>query len=504
MNRKIKNIVLVEPRPADYHVFARYPLPRMGVVLLGTILKKAGYNVKVFVETISNIDFDALFEADLVGISSITPTVTRCYELARLLHFENIPVVMGGPHVSFLPDEALKYCDYVMKGEADEVILDLVRAIETGEGFDKIHGLSWRKDGQIHHNPIAPLCRDLDKLPVPDFSIIHGFKSLPIYPVITSRGCPYDCNFCAVTEMFGHRYRFRNPELVIEDIKALNKDWVFFYDDNFTASPARTKKLLELMLRNNVKPHWTAQVRTDVARDDELLQLMQDTNCYGCYIGIESINPETLKEYNKKQTVEDIELCVRKLHERNIKIHGMFVLGSDEDSVEVARETVNFAKRYKIDTVQFMILTPLPGTKLYDKLKKEGRILTSAWNLYDGHHVVFKPKGMTPFQLQWETVKAMKSFYSYPQVIRSLFSFDFSTSILRLYARRLIRRWARKNKNYVELTKNFTIEQGKRLEKAANAIASDLCKRLSRFYKKNSSRLMKVKSATQNTSAVNQ
>jgi radical SAM superfamily enzyme YgiQ (UPF0313 family) len=497
MNKKIKNIVLVEPRPADYHVFARYPLPRMGVVLLGTILKKAGYNVKVFVETISKIDFSTLFEADLVGISSITPTATRCYELAKLIRLENIPVVMGGPHVSFMPDEALNYCDYVMKGEADEVILDLVKVIESGQGFEKIQGLSYRKDGTIVHNPTAPLCRELDRLPVPDFNVIHGLKSLPIYPVITSRGCPYDCNFCAVTEMFGHRYRFRKPELVLEDIKALNTDWVFFYDDNFTASPARTKQLLELMLRNNVKPHWTAQVRTDVARDNELLQLMQDTNCYGCYIGIESINPDTLKEYNKKQTVEDIELCVRKLHERNIKIHGMFVLGSDEDSVEVARETVNFAKRYRIDTVQFMILTPIPGTKLYDKLQKEGRILTTAWNLYDGHHVVFKPKGMTPFQLQWETVKAMKSFYSYSQVIKSVIGFDFYTSILRLYAHRLIRRWARKNRNYLELTRNFTIEKGKRLEKAASAVASDLWKRLSKFYKKNSARLLKVKTASE-------
>jgi len=491
MNKKIKNIVLVEPRPADYHVFARYPLPRMGVILLGTILKNAGYNVKVFVETISNLDFDALFEADLVGISSITPTVTRCYELAKLLRIEDIPVVMGGPHVSFMPDEALKSCDYVMKGEADEVILDLVKAIETGDGLDKIPGLSFRQNGIVKHNPPAPLCRDLNKLPTPDFSIIHGFKSLPIYPVITSRGCPYDCNFCAVTEMFGHRYRFRNAELVIEDIKSINKDWIFFYDDNFTASPSRTKQLLELMLKNNLKPHWTAQVRTDVARDNELLDLMQKTNCYGCYIGIESINPETLKEYNKKQTIEDIELCVRKLHERNIKIHGMFVLGSDEDSVEVARETANFAKKYNIDTVQFMILTPLPGTKLYDKLRKEGRILTTAWNLYDGHHVVFKPKGMTPFQLQWETVKAMKSFYSYSQVLKSLIGFDLYTSILRLYAHRLIKRWSRKNKSYFELTKNFTIEHGRRLERAASAVAADLWNRLSKFYKKNRTHLLK-------------
>lgn len=490
--KKIKNIVLVEPRPPDYNVFTRYPLPRMGVVLLGTILKNAGYNVKVFVETVANLDFESLFSADLVGISSITPTATRCYELAKLLRLENIPVILGGPHVSFLADEALKYADFVMKGEADEVIVDLVKAIEKDEGFEKIPGLSFKKDGKVFHNPVAPLCRDLNTLPTPDFGIIQGLKGLPIYPVITSRGCPYDCNFCSVTEMFGHKYRFRKPELVVEDIKSLNSDWVFFYDDNFTASPARTKQLLDLMLKNNLKPHWTAQVRTDVARDSELLQLMEATNCYACYIGIESVNPETLKAYNKKQTIEDIEYCVARLHERNIKIHGMFVLGSDEDSVEVVRETVNFAKRYKIDTVQFMILTPIPGTKLYEKLQKEGRILTTAWNLYDGHHVVFKPKGMTPFQLQWETVKAMKSFYSYGQIIKSFVGFDFYTSILRLYAHRLIKRWARQNRHYVELTRNFTIEKGRRLEKAASAVASDLWKRLSKFYKKNSARLLKT------------
>ncbi|HEY4716972.1 MAG TPA: radical SAM protein [bacterium] len=490
MNKKIKNIVLIEPRSPDYHVFSKFPLPRMGVLILGSLLRDAGYNVKVFVETIRKIDFDILMQADIVGISGITSTVTRCYELAKLLRLENIPVVMGGPHVSFMPDEALKYCDYVLKGEADDNILDFIKAFESGEGLDNIPGLSYKVDGRTVHNKMSPLCNDLDRLPIPDFNLIHGFKGLSVYPVITSRGCPYDCNFCSVTEMFGHKYRFMSSGRVIETIKSINPNWVFFYDDNFTASPARAKELLNRMIRENVTPKWTAQVRTDVARDTELLKLMQKSNCYACYIGIESINPETLKYYNKKQTIEDIELCVKRLHEHNIKIHGMFVLGSDEDSVDVVRETANFAKKYEIDTIQFMILTPLPGTKLYDQLFKEGRILTTAWSLYDGHHVVFKPKAMTTFQLQWETFKAMKSFYSYAQIIKSFLGFKFSTTILRLYAHRLINQWIRKNRIFVNITRNFTLEKGKRLEGAAQSVAIDLWKKLVKFYRKSKARLL--------------
>lgn len=490
--RKIRKIVLVETRSPDYHVYSRYPLPRLGTVLLGTILKEAGYDVKIFVENISPLKLDELFDADLVGISTITSTVQRGYELSKLLKTENIPVLMGGPHVTFMPDEALQFCDFVIRGEADDVILYFVRALEENNGnFERIPGLSFNLEGKIVHNPGFFRCESLDSLPIPDFHLISGYKNLPVYPVMTSRGCPYDCKFCSVTQLFGRKYRFKSPLKILQEIRATNSDWIFFYDDNFTASPARTKELLRLMLKNNITPHWTAQVRTDVVRDKELLSLMKDTNCYALYIGIESINPETLQYYNKKQTLDEIKMCIDSLHDNGIKVHGMFVLGSDHDTVEVIRETVKFARSYNIDTVQFMILTPLPGTLLFEQLEREKRILTKAWYLYDGHHVVYRPKNMTPFHLQVETLKAMKKFYSFTQVLKNFFSFQLYTFIITITARRIIRQWKRRNRYYINLCKNFTENVGRKLEEMAKTLSYDLWSELTKIYRKAQRALLK-------------
>jgi len=218
---------------------------------------------------------------------------------AKLVRKAGIPVFIGGPHVTYMPEEALQYADYVMRGEADDVIVDFVKAIETGKGLDKIPGLSYMKDGQVKHNSTAPFCKDLDTIPAPDFGIIQGLEHegarLTISPIMTSRGCPYDCSFCSVTGMFGQKYRFRSKERVLEELQNHRKfggDWVFFYDDNFCAHKKRTKELLHTMIQKKLTPNWTAQVRVEVAKDPELMDLMVRSKCHTVYIGLESINPE--------------------------------------------------------------------------------------------------------------------------------------------------------------------------------------------------------------------
>ena len=219
----MKKIIFIESRPPDYHVFSRMALPRLGTVLLGTILKKHGYEVKCYVETIQDIDLADLLTADLVGLSTITSTSRRAYDLADLLKTAGIPVFMGGPHVTFMTEEALEHCDYVLRGEADDVIVDFIKALETGKGFEHITGLSYRSGGRVIHNKETPLCKDINTLPAPDFSLIRGvegqgIKKFSITPVMTSRGCPFDCSFCSVTAMFGQKYRFRAKELVIDEL----------------------------------------------------------------------------------------------------------------------------------------------------------------------------------------------------------------------------------------------------------------------------------------------
>ncbi len=477
-----KNVVFIEPRSPDVHVFTRYGLPRLGIVQLGTILEEAGYYVKILVEDICEIDFDDIFKADAVGISTITSTAPRAYALASLLKKEGMPVVMGGPHVTFLPDEALEHCDYVLKGEAEDSIIPLFEAV-LGEGeLGSIPGLSFRNRGVTVHNPTGAYCRDLDALPAPDLSLIKGWtRKRPIVPMITSRGCPFHCDFCSVTEMFGRKYRFRSNQNVLRELRKYSDKFVFFYDDNFAANRKHTRELLEMMIAEKITPKWSAQVRADTALEPGFPELMQRSNCSVVYIGLESVNPETLEQFNKGQSLEQMEEAVGRFHDCNIRIHGMFVFGSDHDTVDSIRRTVRWAKKFDIGTVQFLILTPVPGTKVYNELSSKKRIVSEDWSLYDGHHVVFTPAKLSPFELQKEMFKALSRFYSFLQAIKKFFRFQFLNSYIRLYGRLVLRGWRRRNRYFLDLSKQTAYTAGKRLDERIKKTSDDLRERFTKW-----------------------
>ncbi len=470
MTTPIKKIVFIEPKSPGYHVFSRWGLPRLGTIMLGTILKRHGYDVKIFVEDVRSITFEDVFDADAVGISTITSTAPRAYEIARIVRREGIPVFMGGPHVTFLADEALAYCDYVLRGEAEETILPFIRALEAGAGFEDIPGLSYRNGDALVRTMDVERCPDLDRYPHPDFTLIHGYEKgidrASFTPVMTSRGCPFGCNFCAVTSMFGRRYRFRSVAHVIDELLERRPKWTFFYDDNFAANRAHTKELLREMIRLNVNTRWTAQVRIDIAEDEELLELMRASGCYYVYIGLESVNPKTLKALNKSQTVEDIEAATLAIHRYGIRIHGMFIFGADDDDIATIRQTVKFAKRLEIESVQFMVLTPLPGTWVFEHFEEEGRLLSRDWGYYDAHHVVFRPKGMSYWELQKETIRAMMRFYSFGQIFNRLWKFDFWTLIIRAYGRRFVRKGRRASRDFSKQLKEYYRQAGTSVHQA--------------------------------------
>jgi len=471
-------IVFIEPRPPDFHIFSRFNLPRLGTVILGTILKQAGHELEVMVETLEKLDYKRILAADLVGISAITSTAKRSYALGDELLAQGKTVIFGGAHPSFFPEEALAHGHFVLRGEAENVILPFAQALERKSGLEKIPGLSYKIGDRIFHNPSSEPCLDLDTLPFPDFSILKGGIGA-VKPVITSRGCPYDCSFCAVTELFGRKYRFRAPDKILDELVSLELkkgDMVFFYDDNFVANPSNTKQFLKLMVANKLTPSWSAQVRVDCSKDEELLSLMRESNCFFVYLGLESINPDTLKSYNKKLTLAQIEEGITRFHQFGIRVHGMFVLGADTDDLQTIRETTRFALKNKIDTIQFMILTPIPGTRLFKEMEREDRLLTRDWSLYDGHHVVFRPGLVTPYQLQKETIRAMARFYSVWQLIRLFFRFDFLTFVYRSYGNQLVNRWQRQkiNRHYYRrlrrVSKNAKAKLGDNVRKTAEDI----------------------------------
>ncbi len=451
----MQKIVLIEPQSKEDHVYKYIRMPRLGLPILGTQLQEAGYQVSFYLGTGDSLPWPKIFEADLVGISTTTATCREAYQVAGLLRTENIPVVIGGIHATFLPEEALQFADYVVQGEAEYSFLPLVRAIEAGRKPHNIPGVSYWDNGEPVHNSGLEERIDMDTLPIPDIALLDHSETLRSVPVMTSRGCPFNCTFCCVTQMFGRRYRFRCTESILEELSRYPGRHIFFCDDNFTADPKHSKELMrEMISRDNIKiKGWGAQVRADAAFDEELVDLMRRSGCSIVYIGFESVNPDTLKGYNKQQTVEEIREAISRFHDYGIRIHGMFVLGGDADTAGTIGETADFAIEARIDTVQFMILTPMPGTPYYDKLEKEGRILSYDWSLFDGHHVVIKPVLMSPEELQGETVKALKKFYSLSNIFKNVRLTGWSSVLLRALAWGLIRHFEWKNRGYEQFLK---------------------------------------------------
>lgn len=451
----IKRISFIEARSPGAHIFSKFPIPRLGAVLLSTILKESGYEVMAFIEDISDPDWSFVENSDIVCISTITSTSMRAYMIADWAREKGITVIIGGAHPSFLPDEALEHADYVIRGEGDHNLLRLLSYIQKGApSIDTIAGLSYKdRDGNVKSTNLGPLLDDLDSLPEPDFSLVHNWKPSNIFPVSTSRGCPFNCTFCSVIQMFGRKYRFKSVETALKEFKHVSgmaKRSIFVVDDNFAANKRRTKDILRGMIAEDIKTAWSAQVRTDVARDPELLRLMADSGCDTTHIGFESINPKTLEAYNKKQNREDIINCIRAVKDHGIHIHGMFVLGADTDNVETIKRTSDFAISLGIDTIQFMMLTPLPGTPFFYEMKNDGRLLHTDWSKYDAHHVVFNPALMTPKTLQIETLKAMGRFYSWKYILRHLVKFDFFYAGVGMYGKKAIKRGLRDVKGYID------------------------------------------------------
>jgi anaerobic magnesium-protoporphyrin IX monomethyl ester cyclase len=410
-------ITFIEPAAPGFHVYSFVKQMRLGLPLLGALMTERGHEVRIYAESLSEVDWDDVLSSDLVGISTTTSTAIRAYRYAQRVRDAGIPVVMGGPHVTFLADEAMDFCDYVARNEGEETLIELVEYLQGRGSLESILGLTYRStDGQIVHNAARPLLSSLTDLPWPDMSLVVGGDSVSPSPILASRGCPFGCEFCSVVLMFGRRVRTVEPAEVVKRIKQLKPEKVFFYDDNFFISKRRGKELLVQMIRENLDVEFFAQIRVDSVYkdgkvDQELLDLLWTAGCRIVYLGLESVNPATLKEYHKESSIDDMAGGLEALANRGIKTHGMFVFGADSDTTESLYHTADFAVEHGLNSAQFLALTPLPGTPQTAQFEAEGRIFTKNWSLYDGHHVVFWPKQMTPYELQEAILHSHTRFY---------------------------------------------------------------------------------------------
>lgn len=420
----------IEPKPRGATIYEIANLPKLGLPLLAAIArdKYPGIDQKIYCELIRGVtvDWADVLTADLVCISTTTNTTLEGYAYADRCRAAGIPVLFGGSHVTFMAPEALKHSDYVIRREGHvgfAQFLDWLTVSGDSAALHEILGLSFLDaDGNQVNNPEAPPASgdDLDALPFPALDLLDGYERMTTHPMMMKWGCPYDCSFCSVIKMFGRKLRTRSVENMMIELRTVKSDSVFFYDDIFIVDKKQAKSLFTAMLDEGITPQWTAQIRADsiytskktLEPDHELLSLMRDSGCYMVYVGFESITQEGLDSFNKKQTVEHITTSIKLLHDYGIRVHGMFVVGADTDTPESVRATVDFAIEHKVDTLQMMMLTTLPGTAFDMQMRAEGRVLTDDYSLYDGHHCVIQPKLMTPYQLQMETWKNMLRFYS--------------------------------------------------------------------------------------------
>jgi len=395
-------ILLISPATdAEKRTNKGLMMPQLSLYILEG-LTPPEHEVKIIEEEITDVDLNE--DCDLVGISCMTANAPRAYELCREFRSRGKNVVLGGVHPTILTEEALEHANSVVIGEAEGVWEELLKDVQNG-------GIKQR-----YHNPIPDLAKYVPK----DFSKILKKRLFNLIPIMTSRGCPYHCDFCCVTNLFGKKIRHVPVENVVRDIKESGAKNFMFLDDNIIGHPKYAKELFTALKPLKIK--WVGQASISLlVNDDELIQLAADSGCKALFFGFESVSEEQLKTMRKAiKQIKDLEAAIRKIKKMGILIHASIVFGFDNDRKEIFDETVQFLIKNKVSTVSFNVLTPYPGTKIFDDLKSCNRLTTDNWKYYDHNTVVFQPQNMTPYELQISKVEARRKFYSLGSVLKRL------------------------------------------------------------------------------------
>lgn len=408
MNRTNLRITLISPKGPLYRhrggIFKqtlRY-MPLTLPTLTALVPKELAAKVTCIDEGITDVDLD--LQADLIGMTVITGTAPRAYELASHFRRRNIPVVLGGPHITLAPDDAQPHADSIVVGYAEEEWPRLLRDFAAG-----------------HMQPRYRQSPDLKLTgyPLPDRTVLPRWRYATSSVFEATRGCIHNCSFCVVPAAWG-RTPFQKPiEAIVEDIKRQRVRRAIFVDLNLIADKEYAARLFEAIMP--LKIEWYGLATTMLCDDLPLLDLVARSGCRGLLMGLESISKQNLRKNSKSfNDPEKYAQVVERLHRHRIALQGCFVFGLDEDTPEIFLKTARFAIDARIDLPRFAIVTPFPGTDLYRRLDAEGRILTRDWQRYDGQHVVFQPAQMSVEQLERGTETAWKYVYSWSNMARRL------------------------------------------------------------------------------------
>jgi radical SAM superfamily enzyme YgiQ (UPF0313 family) len=400
---KIKLIAPHEQR--EDTISSPFKLQRVNLPLLAA-LTPPGHTITIVEEAFAPDDINQ--DVDLVGITVLTELALRAYRIADTYRQKAVKVVMGGIHPTVLPYEALEHADAVVVGEAEGVWPRLV---------------SDAASGQMQRIYRAGKMTDLKGLPKPRRDLLpgtkyQGYTRIPI-GVETSRGCPYDCEFCCIGQTLGQQYRVRPVQEVIAEIESIDSPHLFFCDDALGLNRNVAKKLFTEMIP--LRRLWLAQGTVSLAEDLELLRLMERSGCLGLLIGFESVQKGTQNEVKKIKNLRiDFYEAMRRFHGEGFGILGSFVFGFDYENKDVFEQTLEFIMRCRMDVVQLRILTPYPGTRLYKRLLSEGRLFVRDWWLrgYPPDTLLFQPKGMTADELISGFTRLNRQAYSFGAMMK--------------------------------------------------------------------------------------
>ncbi|MFC1824165.1 B12-binding domain-containing radical SAM protein [Thermodesulfobacteriota bacterium] len=413
-------------------------LPNLGLLMLGAILRRAGHRVRILDAPAQGIGYrKALdnvkaFHPDVVGLTAVTPSVMKAAKFAGMIKEldQSVPVLVGGPHVTALPDKTLKdysVFDCAVIGEGEETILDVVDTLSQGEHPSKVPGTAVRINGHIKINPLREPIMNLDTLPLPAWDLLDGFpksyrpalfkfKRLPSMHIVTSRGCPDRCIFCD-TSVFSHKVRFHSSDYVLETIEQLVKDYnvkeIIFEDDQFLLKKQRVVKICEGILKAKWNIAWSCSGRVNRIDDPSLLRLMKRSGCWQINFGIESADQRILNFARKEITVGQIERAIHLTHQAGLLSKGYFILGLPNETEKTMEKTIRFTKKLPLTDISVFMLTPYPGTEMYVLAEQYGTLERDfeKWNLLD---VVFVPEGLTREKLLFYQKRFMKKFYLRP------------------------------------------------------------------------------------------
>ncbi len=376
-------------------------IPQISLNIIAA-LTPSYYEIKIVEEELEDVNFDE--DCDIVGISTMTANAPRAYKMAMEFKKRGKTVVIGGVHPTVLPHESIRYADAVVIGEAEDTWGILLNDFEQGK-LQRFY---------TSHQPDASLSPQPRRELSPRSNGLFNITS-----IVTTRGCPYDCDFCCVPQFFGKKLRSLPVEKVVEDITASKGKTFLFLDDNIIGHPKYAKELFKALIPLKIK--WVGQASVSFVKDTELMKLAAQSGCVELFFGLESVSTGALKKMRKSiKELTDNEEAIKKVKGYGIVFHASMVFGFDEDDKSVFDETLEFLMRNKIATVTFNILTPYPGTRIYDKFKEAGRLLTEEWQYYDHNTVVFRPKNLTTRELLEGHLYTRKNFYKISSIVKRL------------------------------------------------------------------------------------